>query len=101
MLLTHYVQNLRLSSVIDYSHLESELSGVVVHAATEHEGEHVPDAIPVEDLFSGRRTEAAVGQRRAHHRQRVRVHLHGARLETSNIIFKTQVRVVIKEKTVR
>ncbi len=62
-------------------HLESKLSRVVVHAAAEHEWEDVPDAIAVEYLFAGRRTESTVGQRRAHHRQRVGVHLHRTRLK--------------------
>ncbi len=62
-------------------HLESKLSRVVVHAAAEHEWEDVPDAIAVEYLFAGRRTESAIGQRRTHHRQRVGVHLHRTRLK--------------------
>ena len=65
-----------------WSYLEGELSAVVVHAAGVHEAERVLHRDLAEHFLSRQRTDAAVSQRRRHHRRRLACHLHRAQLTT-------------------
>ena len=55
------------------AHAIGPFAGVVVHAAGEHDAEHVFDVLPVDGPLFGDGIHAGVGERRAHHGQVVGV----------------------------
>jgi len=63
------------------THLEGELTGVVVRAAGVHDREHIPDYFRPEHLLLGGGTDASVGQTGGDHGHGLAVGLHGAALE--------------------
>ena len=60
------------------AHLEGVLAAVVVHAAAHHQAQRVAHGARLEDALARRGADAAVRQRRRHHRLALRVELEGA-----------------------
>ena len=66
----------RPERVISQTDLECEVSRVLVEAAAVEEREDVAGDLGGEDAVAGERADAAVGEGRRHHRDRLAVHLH-------------------------
>jgi len=61
--------------VIDYTHLEGEVTRVIIESAAQHEGEDVLHALGAEDLLGRDGADAAVGQGGGDHALRLASHL--------------------------
>ena len=59
-----------------HADLECEVPRVLVEAAAVEEREDVAADLGGEDAVAGERADAAVGEGRRHHRDRLAVHLH-------------------------
>ena len=67
------------------TNLECEVSRVLVESAAVEEGEDVAADLGGEDAVAGERADAAVGEGRRHHRDRLAVHLHRTALRRERI----------------
>ena len=59
------------------------VAGRVVHAAAQHDRQHLAGRARADDLLTGHRVEAAVGERRRHDGEVTRRHAHGALLDVA------------------
>ena len=74
--------------------LEGEVSRVLVESAAVEEGEDVAADLGGEDAVAGERADAAVGEGRRHHRDRLAVHLHRTALRRENqVAYNNDIRL--------